>query len=396
MSKRSPTKIGLYTIGIILVIGLLGYVGYALLNGNLFGISLRFGADRACLIEPTNANCICEEGYERLSFKPASFATTRYYCESVEKVINPDNANYESEALALAENTLNSIYPSCNMYQCNQGDAFWRTGVAVANPTDVPNRVYSAECYDETQGIRFASISLDIEDGSVLYYPTCYDYSQAPEGESHGTLSYRGCGDNGQLGVNTCSANTCVGVTCPVLADNILSSTTDTTTMNAIFYFSSQCSTLGDSYAETEFIAPLGTTIESVTGLDIVSNYGNRVILRHNYVCGGQWQENIKAVFTLKILNSCGINTNGIIDVGDKVCSKVKSYAGQDYTFTDGVDTITQRLIGTYYDILECQSQNNLVKVDTSIRTGYCDDSSQPIDYQTVPSDLPDGYYRVS
>lgn len=285
--KKKGLKIGLWVGAVISIIAVLWFTG-AIQKG----IAI-FQEPNLCSEAPLDANCYCLEGYERMTYERA-FISNKYFCEDINKVIDL-NGEWESQTISIAESRLQELFPDCDMYNCNQGQASW----VVTKGTTIPyndlniRRETHVECIDNEQGKIFAMASINVGSGETSY-EFCTDYSRKDEGESTVSITPRGY----YLGIWSC-----VGKNCPIgdQAYKYNKKISGEESYTSYFGISENCEKIGNGIFDFTFVIPEGENIVKAEADDHQTNYqteiqGNTVKVIVPYSCGIGRSYNIKVV----------------------------------------------------------------------------------------------------
>ena len=135
------------------------------------GFIASFESPASCMDEPYASNCYCGSDEEKLNYR------LQYFCESLEKKINPDVQGWELEATAYAIEQLTKLYPECDMIQCNtHGTSFVGPYSGVRIGEGILDRVIGLECVDAHSNY-FSRIQFGVEYGDI-YLSGCGSYDE--------------------------------------------------------------------------------------------------------------------------------------------------------------------------------------------------------------------------
>ncbi len=99
--------IGLVVIIAIALLLLVPGIGQSLMSA----IS---GETQHCSLTPYDPNCLCTSNENKVTVR-----WSNYYCELSDLSLDPDDPNFESNAIAYAQDFLVMQYPTCNtLYDC--------------------------------------------------------------------------------------------------------------------------------------------------------------------------------------------------------------------------------------------------------------------------------------
>lgn len=179
------------TFGVLGIVALLVIASIVLWPAWWANVPNLFGAPKACEVDPFDDDCLCAADEERIEVEYRGI--NRYFCEKVDKFIDPDSPGFEMDLEAAAEARLDELYPACTMKNCDQGAAEW---VLVHGITDdYGRRIVLAECVDNEQKIRFASVSFNVDGSEInpVAAASCADYYELEEGS--GVINVNANGD---------------------------------------------------------------------------------------------------------------------------------------------------------------------------------------------------------
>lgn len=183
---------GLATI-VVVAIGLLVF----LVPGAANSInSVLFNA-QSCDQAPFAENCFCGGEEEKLPVETS--VIPRYFCESVEKFIDPNDPDFDSKVKNYAQSVFLERFPDCDMFACDKGNAEW--SVFWGYPGEFDKRIIAAECVEEvtdTSGRVYSQIAFNVDNGELdeRLNLSCFSYVPLPDEFSeiamHGPIDDRG------------------------------------------------------------------------------------------------------------------------------------------------------------------------------------------------------------
>ena len=159
MNKKAIEPI---TIAIIIGAIILGSI--ALIPGVANSIGTLFtGEIKSCDDTPFDKDCFCEVEFNKGHFDWLGGVGTKYFCEKIELFLDPEDSNFETDALNFAKSKLNELHLGCDTIECSSeiGEVEINTIQETSG-----NREALLECRGATRiwwGIR-----IDLEDGNVI------------------------------------------------------------------------------------------------------------------------------------------------------------------------------------------------------------------------------------
>lgn len=293
--KKKGKKIGSLALIAIAVIGIVAGIEFILAPGIISSFFLTFGqAAPMCDDAPYNPSCVCNSEEERLVYS-RSLSIDRYFCESLEKVVDIDQEGWETEAEIYAKARLTELFPSCNMINCDQGQTELRIGAGYMTGEGIENveRGFFMECFDTEQAITFSQISINSATGESMY-EFCSDYTRKDEGKSTVTIIPRGY----YFGIWGC-----VGIGCAVGDDPYRRGVTSDGSRfyETYYYIGVNCENIGSDTFDVTFVIPEIETITSASASGIaIDGYttqinGNKVTYTIPYSCGSGYGYNLIA-----------------------------------------------------------------------------------------------------
>jgi len=190
MEDKMKQRKGFGVIAAIVVIALFTLVTVFAVPGVANGlITAATIVPQPCEDTPQANNCLCGDGEERLVIDQT---IDTYFCEDINKFIDPTSTTFEQESIDYAEEYMNSEFPTCTMRSCSMGEGAWEVRWTYGPSGESIDRKVIVTCNDRE--LRYAETSFDVEDGSIGNLNSCTDFVPGQEDIPVLALGFAGLG----------------------------------------------------------------------------------------------------------------------------------------------------------------------------------------------------------
>ena len=146
---------------ILLAVAAIVIVSYFAQTSGLLGSLESAITPKPCELAPFASNCICDDSTEK--YETQYMYPTRYICEPLEKILDPDSPTFTTDAIQYAQNMLSSKYPECDTISCD----FEQQSIESEWIETSEGRMVSVECVDHKFNNIPWAVHFDIYEGSL-------------------------------------------------------------------------------------------------------------------------------------------------------------------------------------------------------------------------------------